>query len=114
MRKEKAGEVRHPRFAQEVTVEMRTGSGVAVRTVRRTEAFARGPMRIAPCCCRPGIHRCMDPFYALIDRDLEIWQYETDLALRVPYAVKRHRWEKRQKALVRRMERGKAGKGKKA
>jgi len=113
MRKKKVGEVRHPRFAQDVTVEKRTGSGVAVRTVRRTEAFGGGSCRIVPCCCRPGIHRCMDPFYARIDRDLEVWQYETDLALRVPYAVKRHRWERRQKALVRRMERGKTRKGEK-
>lgn len=57
-----------------------------------------GVIRQTKSGCNPRILHCMDGFYGRIDRDLREWQFQEDLKLRVPYAVKR--WKK-QKAYER-------------
>lgn len=102
--------IEHPRMTRTVTVELRTGSGVEVRTIERSRAFrsAAGAIRQSAAQCNPAIHHCTDAFYARIDYDLRKWQYEEDLKLRVPYAVKENRRRRQERAIVRRhaIERG--------
>ena len=100
----------HPRLGPTVTVEMRTGSGVVTRTVSRSGAFrtSAGVVRQTAGRCNPAIHHCTDGFYARIDYDLKKWQYEQDVKLRVPYAVKESRRRRRERGLLRKyaIERG--------
>ena len=102
--------IEHPKLGPTVTVEMRTGSGVMTRTVSRSGAFrpSAGVVRQTAGRCNPAIHHCLDGFYARIDYDLKKLQYEQDVKLKVPYAVKEHRRRRRQLGLLRKyaVERG--------
>lgn len=96
-------EVVHPRFGKTVTVELRTGNGVKVRVIRRSDAFRRhdGVVRQSAGQCNPAVHHCMDGFYGKIDHDIREWQLAQDAKLRVPYAVKEMRRRKREWKAVR-------------
>ena len=84
-------EVVHPVLAEEVTVEVRTDRGSRVTVSTRSASFRHLPGAITERCvgCSPALGRQMDGFYGRIDADLRRWEFERDLALRCPYAVKR-------------------------
>lgn len=108
--KENDPRIVHPKLGRTVTVEMRTGSGTVTRTVSRSGAFrpSAGVVRQTAGRCNPAIHHCLDGFYARIDYDLKKWQYEQDLKLKVPYAVKENRRRRMERARLRKyaVERG--------
>lgn len=93
-------QIRHRVLSSTTTVEMRTGSGVTRRIIECTgeRPATPGVIRQTKSGCNPRILHCTDGFYGRIDRDLREWQFQEDLKLRVPYAVKR--WKK-QKAYER-------------
>lgn len=97
------GNVVHPRMTRLVTVEMRTGSGTCVRVIGRSGAFrhSSGSAHAAGNLFA-RIRRGMDAFYGRIDRDLREMRYKEDLALRVPYAVRIRRAERRRLDILRR------------
>lgn len=109
-------QVRHPRLTDVVTVEMRTGSGVVCRTTVRSKAFVHVPGALGDgcACCHPGVMRKLECFYSRIDRELARWEYERDLALRVPYAVRRERARRAFERLNRKLvTKNAAGRGRK-
>jgi len=92
----RSSQLRHLVLSSTTTVETRTGSGVTRRTIECTgeNPPTPGVIRQSRSGCNPRIMHCTDGFYGRIDRDLREWQFQEDLKLRVPYAVKRWRKQK--------------------
>ena len=98
-------EVVHPRLGEEVSVEVRTVRGSRITMSMRGSSFRHLPGAITERCvgCSPSLKRQMDAFYGRIDADLRRWDFERDLALRCPYAVKRDRKDRKYGRTVRAM-----------
>lgn len=97
--------VTHPRLGEEVTVEVRSDRGSRVSVSVRGTAFRHLPGAVTERCvgCSPSLRRQMDAFYGRIDADIRRWDFERDLALRCPYAVKRERKDRKHGRTVRAM-----------